>query len=571
MLESSAALSASALPPPQPRTWILDFFLLAAGVALLLGPHLGRRALWEPDEGRYAEIPREMVESGDYLTPRINGIKYFEKPPLAYWATAGAIRLAGPSETAVRAPLALFALLGCAAVYAAGRRLFGRRAGLWAAAVLLTSPLYLGLGHVLTLDMPVSALLTASLLAFLVAVREPPGGRRRAQVLVFYAFAALAVLTKGLIGVVIPGLVIGAWIAVTRQWRLVKVALAPAGILVFLAIAAPWHLLAARAHPEFAWFYFVHEHFLRYLTKVHKRYEPPWFFLPVLLGGLLPWTAFLPQALAGAWKETGETRRETAFLVLWAVLVVAFFSISDSKLIPYVLPAVPPLALLVGRFLAGLSGDPAREDAGPPSPPNGGRTALAALAVLGLAEAAFVVFWPGPAAGTKGRILYETLGGFRPALAAGFALTGIVPWALHRAGSKAAFPALAAGSALVWSLLFASLPRYDAFQSTKPLAEALAPRLRPGDEIVTYHRYYQTLPFYLRRRVDVVAYAGELEYGMEHEDTRAWMIDEAELWRRWRGPGRVYLVAESSKLPPALALGSRAVARSGIYELRANR
>ncbi|HXU44122.1 MAG TPA: glycosyltransferase family 39 protein, partial [Thermoanaerobaculia bacterium] len=130
------------MPPSQPRTWILDFFLLAAGVALLLGPHLGRRALWEPDEGRYAEIPREMVESGDYLTPRINGIKYFEKPPLAYWAAAGAIRIAGPSETAVRTPLALFALLGCAAVYAAGRRLFGRRAGLWAAAVLLTSPLY---------------------------------------------------------------------------------------------------------------------------------------------------------------------------------------------------------------------------------------------------------------------------------------------------------------------------------------------------------------------------------------------------------------------------------------------
>ncbi|HEV7518506.1 MAG TPA: glycosyltransferase family 39 protein, partial [Thermoanaerobaculia bacterium] len=167
MEESHAA---PAPPSAAPRgSWRRDLLLLALGFALLYGPHLGRRALWSPDEGRYAEIPREMVATGDWITPRLNGVKYFEKPPLFYWLEAGALRLFGPGEWAVRLAPALFALLGILAVYAAGRRLFGRQAGLWAGIVLGTSPLWFGLGEAVTLDMAVSALLTGALLAFLFA------------------------------------------------------------------------------------------------------------------------------------------------------------------------------------------------------------------------------------------------------------------------------------------------------------------------------------------------------------------------------------------------------------------
>jgi 4-amino-4-deoxy-L-arabinose transferase-like glycosyltransferase len=333
-------------------SWVTDLFFVSLGVALLLGPHLGRRALWEPDEGRYAEIPREMLATGDFVTPRLNGVKYFEKPPLFYWLEAATMRALGPAEWALRLPPALFALGGCLAVYAAGRRLFGRRAGLLAAAVLATSPLYFAIGQIVILDMAVSVELTAAFLAFLLAGREPPGRRLDLLIWIFWAAAALAVLTKGLIGIVLPGLIIGAWTLLFRRWEITRRIFQPSGVALFLLIAVPWHVLVARANPEFAWFYFVHEHFLRYTTKIHRRYEPFWFFLPILMVGLLPWTVFLPTAVRRARAAQGEEREVTDFLLLWAGLIFIFFSFSGSKLVPYILPTVPPLALLLGRAFA---------------------------------------------------------------------------------------------------------------------------------------------------------------------------------------------------------------------------
>jgi 4-amino-4-deoxy-L-arabinose transferase-like glycosyltransferase len=556
--------------PPSRKSWLSDLLLLVVVFAALLGPSIGRRALWEPDEGRYAEIPREMVATGDYLTPRINGIKYFEKPPLVYWATAAAIRIAGTSEGAVRSPIALFALLGGLAVYVAGRRLFGRAAALWSALVLATSPLYLGLGQILSLDMPVSALLTASLLAFLLAVREPPGWNRRLLLWAFYAAAALAVLSKGLIGVLIPALVIGAWILLTRQWRLIPVALAPTGILVFLAIAAPWHLFASRAHPEFAWFYFVHEHFQRYLSTVHNRYEPPWYFVPVLLGGLLPWTLFLPQALKSAWRTDQAERRETLFLALWATIVFGFFSLSDSKLMPYVLPAVPPLALLVGRWLGNIAQE-GRQETEERSPL---RPALWVFLLLGLILAAAVSFWPTPPEGTKDHAFIDLLGGFRPALAMCFAFIGLAPFVIDRLGKcRASLAALVLGNALLFTTLGALAPRLDTYRSAKPLAKALMRQLQSGDEVASYHFYPHTLAYYLGRRITIVGYTGELEFGTRHDDTRAWVIDDSEFWRRWSGRGRMYVVVNThhrKSLPVQLA-SARVVGEGGLFRVVVNR
>jgi 4-amino-4-deoxy-L-arabinose transferase-like glycosyltransferase len=471
--------------------WGRDLVFLTLGVALLLGPHLGRRALWEPDEGRYAEIPREMLASGDFVTPRLNGVKYFEKPPLFYWIEAGALRAFGPREWALRLPPALFALGGCLAVYAAGRRLFGRRAGLWAGAVLATSPLYCAIGHIVILDMAVSVLLTVSLLAFLLATREPRGWRRRLLLWAFWTAAALAVLTKGLIGIVLPGLVIGAWIVLARRWDALRMLLQPSGIALFLAIAVPWHLLAARANPGFAWFYFVHEHLLRYTTKIHGRYHPFWFFIPVLFAGLLPWTLLLPRALRSALAAPAEERRKTVFLILWAGIVFLFFSLSDSKLVPYVLPAVPPLALLAGRFLS--------------------------------------------VAGT---------------------------WRLP--------VRMAAGSAVFLTVLLASLPWLDRQMSIRDLALRLRSRLRPGDVVVTYHEYYQGLPFYLGRTVTVAAWDGELAFGRKAEDDSAWMIGEAGFERLWSGPRTVYLVGDQRFERPVESGAVHLAARSGPNLLLVN-
>ena len=210
--------------------------LLTLILGLLFGWGLGQRALWHPDEGRYVEIPREMTVSGDYVTPRLNGVKYFEKPVLFYWLQAGAIKVFGINEWAMRLWPAAFALIGCLAVYVAGRKLYDRRTGLIAAAVLATAPLHYFLGRAITLDMALSALLTVALLAFLLGTREPPGRARRHYFWTFYACAALATLTKGLIGMVIPAMVIGAWILILNEWRLLRSIYLPSGLVLFLPI-----------------------------------------------------------------------------------------------------------------------------------------------------------------------------------------------------------------------------------------------------------------------------------------------------------------------------------------------
>jgi 4-amino-4-deoxy-L-arabinose transferase-like glycosyltransferase len=552
-------------PAPDRASWRRDVLLLVMGFALLVGPHLGRRALWNPDEGRYAEIPREMVASGDAITPRIDGIKYFEKPPLGYWVVAASQRVLGEGEAATRLPGALFALAGVLAVYGAGRRLFGRAAGLWSAVVLATSPLWFAMGQIVSLDMPVSSLLTLSLLAFLLATRASTTAARRGWVLAFYVAAALATLTKGLIAIAFPALILGTWVLLTRRWRALLLALSPLGIAAYLLVGVPWHLLAARANPEFAWFYFVHEHFLRYTTTIHARYQPPWFFLPVLLFGLLPWTVLLPRALAGAWRASDEERDATRYLLLWAALVFLFFSASKSKLVPYILPVLPPLALLVGRTLARVQEELGARVA------RGARGRWATLLALALVfAAAFVALpWVPSAAATA-----ALLGGWTYAIAASLVVLGVLPLLLLARGSDAA-PGLdglapvgaALGAVLFLTVLAAATPALDDRMSTRALAARLRAELRPGDQVVCYRDYYQDLPFYLRRRVAIAGWRGELTYGSEHQ-AAPWLMDAAALPALWSGPGRVFVVGEERRVAE---LHGERLARSGDVVLIVNR
>lgn len=521
--------------------------LLALVLALWFGHGLGNRALWHPDEGRYAEIPREMAETGDLVTPRLNGVKYFEKPPLFYWLQAGSIKLFGLDEWALRLWPALFGFFGALAVYGAGHALFGRRAGLIAAAVLATSPLYYLMARIITLDIAVSVLLTGALLAFLLGVRTPEGRTRALYLYGFYALCALAVLAKGLIGLVLPAMVIGAWVVLLWDWRLLLSIRLPTGLLLFLAIAAPWHVLVARANPEFADFYFIYNQFERYLTDTpatHGRYQPWWFFFPVLVFGMLPWIALVPQALRASLTEWRQ-HREDLFLLLWAVLVFAFFSASGSKLIPYILPALPPLALLVGRYLDRAWEAPRRP---------GLRLGFWLLLALAAALAAYA--WASLAArpqalaelarfGARGWVLAVLLGACLAAL-----------FLLGRARSaRAPFAVLALAAAGLVAVFDGGSPAFDDKHSVKAHAAEIKKYLKPSDEVVTYRAYYQDLPVYLDRRITVVDWKGELEFGAQQEDVSGWMIDQAEFRRRWHGPGTVYLLTDRKNLDDLRALG----------------
>ena len=530
----------------------MEPLLLALVLAVWFGYKLGSRDLWSPDEGRYAEIPREMLATGDFLTPRLNGVKYFEKPPLMYWLEAGAISVFGLNEWAARLWPALFALFGCLAVYFTGRALYSRRAGLFAAATLAISPLYAFMGGILTLDMALTAELTLAFCAFLLAVREPPGHRRRFLFYGFYLSAALAVLTKGLVGIVIPAMVIGAWVVLLWEWGLLRRMYLPTGLLLFLAVAAPWHVLVARANPEFAHFYFIHEHFERYLTTVHNRYEPPWYFLPVLLAGMYPFSVFLPDALRnnlrGRWHAR-KTSGDTWFLVLWSVLPFLFFSFSDSKLIPYVLPVWPPLALLVGRWLIQVY-DRKTEIS---------RAAMTTLLILGIALAGGLALAPKVMAESpKVVLITRQLGYGLYVMAAGLLLAGVVPFAAWlRRNGRSAVMGLFVGGAILVGAFDLNLSRVDVGRSVKELAVTLKQQLRPEDEVMVYREYYQDLPVYLDRRVTIVEWKGELEFGASVEDTSNWLISGTEFRRRWSGPRTVYLLGSPKNIDALRTSGIR--------------
>ena len=275
-------MSPTAPSPSETETpWGRDLVLLAVLFGALLAWELGSAPLANPDEGRYAEVPREMIASGDWVTPRLDGVPYFEKPPLMYWAVAACEEALGPGEWSLRLAPAAFALGGILTAYAAGRKVYGRAAGFWAAVVLGTSILYLALGRLLILDMAVSVLMSTTLFCFILGVREPPGNRRRWLFYGLYASAALATLTKGLMGFLVTGAVMFLWLAHLQPVEAPPSACTcRAGPCCLLAIAAPWHFLSHRRNPGWAHFYLVYEHWERFTNTGHGRTGPFWYLHP---------------------------------------------------------------------------------------------------------------------------------------------------------------------------------------------------------------------------------------------------------------------------------------------------
>lgn len=534
--------------------WCFDLILLAAGIALVFGLFLGMRPLSVPDEGRYAEIPREMLVLHDFVTPHLNGIKYFEKPPLFYWLQAGAIKALNPliiktenivtkpkekhylapiSEWTVRLPNAIVALLGCLLVYAAGRTLFGRPAGLLSAIILASSLLYFALARMVTLDMTLSFCLSGSFLAFLIASHQSPSLGRRALFYSAYIFAGLAVLTKGLIGIVFPIMIIGLWILLFSQWRLLKECYLTSGIFLFLLIVLPWHVLVQVRNPEFFQFYFIDQQFLRYSTLIAQRYQPDWFFVPIFIAGFLPWVCFFPQAIMSHFPRNLQQFKEKnnyifLFLILWIGIIFIFFSFSHSKLIPYILPIFPALALLTGHYFS---------------------IYWQQFNVIKWGYIAVPLVWLG--LGVVGILCLANDPSIRLSqIAKDFLITGYSVFLLSSImascfiiykKSKMAFMTLAIGCVISFLIFSISIPRLDT-RSIKPLVAILKPLLKPKTKVFAYHDYYQDLPFYLNQRVFTVNVNGELGFGMQHQDTQAWMLNDTNFWPIWNSHEYVYMI-----------------------------
>ena len=484
---------------------------------------LQQRRLINPDEGRYAEIPREMVASGDWLTPRLNDIKYFEKPALQYWATAAAFTVFGEHHWTARLWPALTGFLGVLATAFATARLFGLQAGLMAGAVLAGSVLWNVIGHVNTLDMGVSFFLAGAVFALCLGQRDeasPAAGRRWQDAA--WVLLALAILSKGLIGLVLPAaaaVIYALWqrdpgfILRIRPWR---------GLLILLAITAPWFIAVSLANPEFARFFFIHEHFERFLTKAHGRYQPLWYFLPILLLGMLPWLGSLAQGIAAGFRsEPGRLFQPRRFLLVWVVLVFAFFSASSSKLASYILPIFPALAALIGLHLAGHAGSRRIEWQALPAIIAGGACLLLVPYVTRFANTEV------PAA------LYEA---YQPWLYAGagmLLLGGLTSFRLARQGrSTAAVFALACGGFGFGQGFLLGHDSLGSVNSAHDVAAAIRSQVPKEAPFFSVSTYDQSLQFYLKRTTTMVVYKDELGFGIEQEPQK-FIPDLAGFERAW--------------------------------------
>jgi 4-amino-4-deoxy-L-arabinose transferase-like glycosyltransferase len=384
------------------------------------------------------------------------------------------------------------------------------------------------LSRVVMLDAPVSFFMVATLSGFLYAANAPSGRKRTLVIYAMYLAAAGAVLTKGLIGAVLPGAIVFLWMAGTRRWSLLKNMRLLGGSMLFLIIAAPWHMLVAMRNPEWSWFYFVHEHWLRYFTPEAGRNKPVWFFAAVLLAGLFPWTVFLYQAkmetLKGFWKRRLEDGTPL-FLSLWIAFIFVFYSLSHSKLIPYILPIFPPLAAMIGRYFA------AAWQEKPVRGWDAGFWGLIALLIAMTAAPSIVLSTMD--ADNKVAVAMRQGGdelhylSFAAMISAGLLLLVYIQGLKRHVITAMFFVAV-----VILQFGDAVGAHYNK-DSMENFAKFILAVHHPEDEVAMYQVYYQDMPVYLERRIIVADWKGELEYGMEHEDASAWMMSASAFWEHW--------------------------------------
>jgi 4-amino-4-deoxy-L-arabinose transferase-like glycosyltransferase len=496
---------------------------------------LGHRDLMDPDEGRYARIPQEMLASGDWITPRLNGYKYFEKPSLQYWLTAASFAAFGETNAAARLPVAVIGFAGALWVWLTAARLFGRDAGLLAFLFTLSSFLYAALGHVLSLDMAVTVFLTVGIGALLLAqIRRDEPRLVRAWMLVGWAALGLAVMSKGLIGLVLPAGALVFYSLWQRDWTLWRSLHIGKGLAIFLIVAAPWFLLVSLQNPAFPRFFVIHEHLDRYLTDVHQRDEPWWYLLVWLLVGSVPWLVHFVRALlrpSFPWRRGDGSFDPMRFLWVYTVFVLAFFSAGHSMLPTYVLPVFPALAIMA-----------ARQSVDRPLVRPAAAIALG-LSVLLFIGVAFALAF------ASRSVRLEYLEHLRPWLAgaaAALAAGGAAARYWH-GSTREAILLLSLATLLGFQLVNWGAQAFSPSRSGRAVAQAVRPYVQSSAELFAIGLYVHSLSFYLRRSLTLVDYRGEMAFGIEQAPARP-VLDLAAFEQCWRAARQAVAVIEPSKL-----------------------
>ena len=559
---------------------------------------LGAVSFIDPDEGMYGTIAREMSQSGDWVTPRFDGVRYLNKPPLLFWLSALTYKIFGTSEWGVRLWSALPAFGAALLVWGMGRVLYGAAGGYFSALVFCSSLGVFLYAHITLTDplliFSIALAMTGAVLTMRRAYPEivPEKLRKYSEAagpLLFYLALAIGMLTKGLIAVLLPAAIVGAFALVARSKKLLALVAgryAALGALIFFLLVTPWHFLAARANPGFAQYYLLDNQLLRYinggsLIEDDVSVTTP-AFLALSLVWFLPWTFLLPAVLRhelARLKRISSDEGMKLLPPLWAFVILLFFSLSSSKLEHYSLPALPALALMTGGWWAERL----------ESPPLFRRRRLFwIVAAAALVVSAVVAARGGLlTAHELFNLMADVMGYYRALMAQGYdfplqakpiaglfrmlavaLLLGIsaVAVLLKFNRVRTAFHVLLATGAVIFILLFRLVLLLEPYHSSKSIAEAVTAQAGPEDLILHEDplEYSGGLAYYTGERIYIVnGRRGSLEFGSRYPEAEETFIDGAGLAKLWEGERKVFLV---TRLPPERSV-ARLLPKENIFML----
>lgn len=456
---------------------VLRLFLLVVVVALFV--HLGGFPLFDADEGRNAEVGREMAATNDYVMPRLDGLPYLDKPIIYFAAEAACMEVIGANELAARLPALFFTLATAAVLFAFARRVWGEEQGWIAAIVMLSQPLTIAFSRTVIFDSALTFFIVVAIVAFYFAIVD---GNKRWTLLAWSAIA-LGVLTKGPVAILLPLIIAIPFAIVQKRF---KALWSWGGLALFIVIIAPWVWAISQVVPDFLHYVVVTETAQRLATKALKRTGPPWYFIPYLLGGAMPWSFV---ALFGARRDDVRARDARLYVILWIVIPFLFFSISQSKRPQYILPVMPAIALLV----AYLWSDETRRRIGT-------RAAAIVFAFLGavLIAAPFVI----SARHMKPGVL-EASESTAVVIGIVALVCGIVAFILERR-PHVAFIALVLPVILIPILGNPLMNAVGERRSTRTFIEKLRPYTN-GTEVVGVEAFTGSMAFYLGRPITVIS------------------------------------------------------------------
>lgn len=504
--------------------WVLIITLALAAAPYFL--RLGASSLWDSNEAFYAETPREMVESHDYVNPTFNYRARLNKPPLSYWVVAPFYQLLGVSEASERLPIVLGAMMMIATAYALGRLVFSIEAGLLGAIGLAAAPRFLMFSRRIMIDVYLSMFMSLALLMFVLAERRLE--RRRLYLGLMYASIGLGVMTKGPVAAALPAVAFVVYLAAYRELKKLREMMIPTGLIIVAVIVLPWYVAIYYQH---GWThiqtFILQDNLSRYTQAGWGPRRSFFFYIPALCGDFFPWSFFLiPLAWFGAkrlWSlRTEEHRlssnsRGAALLAIWIVVIVAFFSFSRSKEDLYILPIYPAAAALVGGLLERFIG-------GHESRRQAVMNLAAIVLALSIAVAGAVILYFFDREGVPYKIAGASLIGYIAIIGGMIAVAA----GIGKKRRAALLTAALSVAACNWCFVLLALPDFERFKPVRPLCEVINAEAGPDSVVGYYRTSYPSMAFYLRRPIFEYYYPDEIETVLSSDKEVFCLMTEAE-------------------------------------------